>query len=287
MVAAVYDAKSRQFYERVLTTANAAGVPYLVGGAFAFGRYTGIHRDTKDLDLFVRRNDALRLMSVFSEKGDEPELTHPHWLGKVRSGDHFIDVIFGAGNGIAEVDEEWFQYAVTEELWGIPVKLIPAEEMIWSKSFIMERERFDGADIAHVLYERAAELDWSRVLRRFGPHWRVLLSHLVLFGFIYPNRRSSIPQWVMQDLLDRCLAEQSAGSCPEPVCRGTILSREQYLYDLEERGLRDARLSDECQMSPEDIADWTDAIPKERRNGQRQVSGESSSEGVQIERERG
>ena len=31
------------------------------------------------------------------------------------------------------------------------VKLCPPEEIIWSKSFIMERERFDGADINHLL----------------------------------------------------------------------------------------------------------------------------------------
>ena len=260
MVAIATQPYGQDFYERVLTTANASGVPFLVGGAFAFGRYTGIHRDTKDLDLFVRRNDAQRLMKVFSEEGDEPELTFPHWLGKVRSGEHFIDVIFGSGNGIAEVDDEWFQHAVTEELWGIPVRLIPAEEMIWSKSFVMERERYDGADIAHVLYARAAELDWPRLRRRFGPHWRVLLSHLVLFGFIYPSKRSCVPSWVMEDLLERCLAEQVAGGCPEPVCRGTLLSREQYLYDLTQRGMKDARLEDGCSMTAENIAQWTDAI---------------------------
>jgi hypothetical protein len=27
------------------------------------------------------------------------------------------------------------------------VKLMPVEESIWTKAFIMERERFDGADI--------------------------------------------------------------------------------------------------------------------------------------------
>jgi hypothetical protein len=286
MVAIVRRPDGQDFYERVLTTANAAGVPFMVGGAFAFGRYTGIHRDTKDLDLFVRRNDALRLIKLFAEEGGEPELAFPHWLGKVYCGEHFIDVIFGSGNGIAEVDDEWFQHAVPEHLWGIPVKLIPAEEMIWSKSFVMERERYDGADIAHVLYERAADLDWPRVLRRFGPHWRVLLSHLVLFGFSYPSKRSTIPSWVMEDLFERCLAEQVAGGCPDPVCRGTLLSREQYLFDLEERGMRDARLGDECSMTPEEIAHWTAAI-EGRQSTHRTTFEAEMLERIEFEREVG
>ena len=39
---------------RVLVDAE---VPFLVGGAFAHACFTGIRRATKDLDLFIRRED--------------------------------------------------------------------------------------------------------------------------------------------------------------------------------------------------------------------------------------
>jgi hypothetical protein len=42
--------------------------------------------------------------------------------------------------------------------------------MIWSKAFIMERERFDGADVMHLIHENANRLDWNRLLERFGQH---------------------------------------------------------------------------------------------------------------------
>ena len=106
-------------------------------------------------------------------------MTFPHWLGKAYNPGprDFIDVIFSSGSGIAVVDDAWFTHSVPEaEVLGIPRGCVPAEEMIWSKAFIMERERYDGNDVAHLLHARAAELDWSRVLRRFGPHWRVLLE---------------------------------------------------------------------------------------------------------------
>jgi hypothetical protein len=139
---------------------------------------------------------------------------------------------------------------------GVAVRLCPPEEMIWSKAFIMERERYDGADIAHLLHELAPRLDWRRLLERFDDHWRVLLSHLVLFGFIYPGRRDRIPGWVMQGLVGRLQREQRPAWGSEGTCRGTLLSRTQYLVDLEE-GYSDGRLPPDGRMEEADIDAWT------------------------------
>jgi len=134
--------------------------------------------------------------------------------------------------------------------------------MIWMKAYIMERERFDGADIAHILRCCAAEIDWPHLVRRFGPDWRVLLSHLILFGYIYPGERTQIPAAIIEDLITRFRREaRTAG--PERLCRGTLLSRQQYLVDVQQWGFRDARLEERVQMSEKDIADWTDEIEKQ------------------------
>ena len=91
----------------------------------------------------------------------------------------------------------------------------------------MERERYDGADVAHLLRAHGDRLDWPRLLRRFGPHWRVLLSHLVLFGFIYPGERALVPAWVM-DAAARAPAPrdaQRAGARPAAVRRHAAVAR--------------------------------------------------------------
>ena len=148
------------------------------------------------------------------------------------------------------------------ELLGVPVKHCAPEEMIWMKAYIMERERFDGADIAHILRCCAEEIDWTHLVRRFGPDWRILFSHLILFGYIYPGERARIPAAIMEDLITRLRSEvRTAG--PERLCRGTLISRQQYLVDVQEWGFRDARLEERVQMNEKDIADWTDAIEKE------------------------
>ena len=254
---AVLSEHSIRFYRHALAILKDAGVPHLVGGAYAFARYTGIERHTKDFDVFIRREDFGRAAWAFQKAGYKAELTFPHWLGKAFKGDDFVDLIFSAGNGVAEVDDLWFQHAVKEQVFGVDVELIPAEEMIWSKGLIMERERYDGADVAHVIRAVGDRLDWHRLLERYGKYWRALYAHIVLFGFIYPSDREKVPAWVVEELTGRMRGETT--NAEEKVCNGTIVSRQQYLKDISEWGYDDARLVDGV-MSPEDIELWTAGI---------------------------
>jgi hypothetical protein len=251
-----------ELYRQALESLSRSGVPYLVGGTYAFHYYAGIARATKDFDIFVRPRDLQRVFDVLARLGFKTEVAFSHWLAKAFNGDRFIDIIYNSGNGIIEVDDEWFAHAVDEEVLGAPVKLCPPEEMIWSKSFIMERERYDGADVAHLLRHCSGLLNWDRLLRRFGPQWRVLLSHLVLFGFIYPGERALIPASVMRDLMNRLLAELEVPTRDSKVCQGTLLSRAQYLVDIDEWGYEDARQAPRGTMTPEQVAEWTAAIDK-------------------------
>ena len=221
--------------------------------AFRAGRKTSI--STFDHIMSKRAMDAL------AHAGYKTEMTFPHWLAKAGRGRDYIDLIFRAGNGLCEVDDSWFERARDDELLGLHVKLSAPEEMIWMKAFIMERERFDGADIAHILRRCAMDLDWPHLVRRFGPDWRVLLSHLVLFGYIYPSELGVIPVAIMEDLIARLRTDATAAAS-DRLCRGTLLSRKQYLVDIHEWGFRDARLEERAHMNPKDIAHWTKAIAK-------------------------
>lgn len=269
------DPETRAFYRRALTRLQQAGVPFLVGGAYAFERYTGIARHTKDLDIFVREADYPRALAALEADGCRGEVPFPHWLAKAYCGDHFVDLIFGSGNGVAPVDDDWFTHAVDETVLGIPVQVVPAEEMIWQKSLIMERERFDGADVAHVLRARAHLLDWDRLVARFGEHWPVLLSHLILFGYIYPEERAKIPARVYQTLLRRAAnppppasAEAGRDGADAPVCNGTVLSRTQYVVDVEQWGYQDARVEPLGAMTADEAASWTEAGLEQARAAQ-------------------
>ncbi|HVK93622.1 MAG TPA: nucleotidyltransferase [Noviherbaspirillum sp.] len=251
---------ANMFYREVLTVLHRTAIPFLVGGGHAFHHYIGISKPTKDLDLFIQRRDYQQVSAALLKHGYPTELSYPHWLAKVHAGDDFIDLIFSSGNGIAEVDDAWFEHAIEADVLGVPTRLCPVEEMIWSKAFIMERERFDGADIAHLLRVCSERMDWQRLLRRFDPHWRVLFSHLVLFGFAYPGHRDLIPAWLMEELLERLQHEMRAPSVDPQVCAGSLLSREQYLIDIAQWGYQDARVVPRGKMTALETALWTAAI---------------------------
>jgi hypothetical protein len=249
------------FFRRALQALVDAQVPFLVGGAFAHACFTGIRRPTKDLDLFIRRRDYERVAALMRAEGWRAEVSYPHWLAKVYAGEDFIDLIFNSGNGLTPVDHRWFRNNERAEVLGVPVLLANMEDGLLSKAFIMERERYDGADVAHLLQANAEHLDWAGLLERFGVHWRVLLAHLTLFGYIYPGERHRVPRWVMDKLIAQLAAESHIPPAEDPhVCAGTLLSREQYLHDVEQLGYTDGRLTPVSSMTPEDVEVWTEAI---------------------------
>jgi hypothetical protein len=236
------------------------GIQFLVGGTFAFTQYTGVVRPTKDLDLFVSPDDLDRTLRSLTDSGFETSVPFPHWLAKAKSPELSMDLIFSSGNGVARVDSDWFRYAADVVLYGIPVKLSPIEELIWSKSFVMERERFDGADVTHLIRARGHVIDWPRLIARFGDYRLILAAHLLLFRFAYSDADQLMPRWVFDTVLgDLAAPPIEAG---DRQCFGTLMSREQYLSDVSQLGYGDPRVL-RGHMTPDALAIWTAAIDEE------------------------
>lgn len=234
--------QARLVHLRAMEVLEENGIPALVGGAYAMFHYTGVHRHTKDLDLFLSRHDEARARRALLAAGYRTEVADPVWLSKALWGEVFVDLIFCSGNGVSEVDQQWFDHAISGQALGREVLLVPPEEMIWSKAFVQERERFDGADVAHLFLMCASQIDWQRLLERFGEHWQVLLAHLLLFSFSYPGERGLIPDWLWEQLLARAAKrEPDLEASTQRLCRGTLLSRKQYDLDVGLWGFRDAR----------------------------------------------
>jgi hypothetical protein len=248
------------FYRRTLHVLSDARVPFLVGGSHAILHFTGIVRETKDFDLFLRRDELEKALAALALAGYRTQITFPHWLAKARQGSDHVDLVFSSGNGVARVDDGWFEHAIEAEVLGMPVKIAPVEELLWQKSFVMERERYDGADILHILRSCAETLDWQRLLDRYDRYWHVLLVNVVLFSFVYPSERQRIPSHVVAELVARLQRELEGPPSEDRVCRGTLLSRAQYLLDIGQYGYQDARLVPRGNMTPEDAIYWTWAI---------------------------
>jgi hypothetical protein len=244
-----------------LRALSAANVPFVVAGAYAFFEYTGIFRDTKDLDVFLRRRDLEAALDVLEGEGFRRHLEDPLWIAKAFKGEWFVDLIFSSGNGVAIVDDLWLAHARRSEVMGVPVLLAPPEDIIWSKAFVCERERYDGHDIVNLVRAIGHELDWDRLLARFGEHWEVLLSHLVLYRFSFPSDRSQVPRWVMDELLRRELAQLPEEDAARRGCRGTLVSKTQYEHVVTHLGYAD----DRADLRRRLLGGGADAIPARGR----------------------
>jgi hypothetical protein len=231
----------REKYKRAIGALNRGGIPFVVTGAYAIYEYTGIYRETKDLDLFVEPHALLEAMRMLRAEGFKTRLEQAHWLAKAKLGEHFIDMIFGMGNGMALVDEDWYRFSRPAIFAAHPVRVAPVEELIWHRLFISERHRQDMADIVHLLLCHGDRLDWDRLLAKTGDNWPLLLSQLLMFAYIYPEARGRVPESVMDQLLARAHEEVRRPRSGDTVTRGTLLSRFSFSIDVNEWGLRDLR----------------------------------------------
>jgi predicted nucleotidyltransferase len=228
-----------QFYSDALKIIAQSGVPFLVAGTFAVSSYTGIQRKTKDIDIFCKPGDYPRILHAFAELGYRTEVQDERWIAKVWKGDDFFDVIFNSTAAVTPVTDEWFKDAREVDLLGTTVRVLAPTELIWSKAFVQNRERYDGADIAHMFLKEHESVDWKKLLDYMEQYWEVLLIHILNFRFIYPADRHRVPDWIMDELLDRLRLQRELPVSQMQLCRGRMFSRTDYLIDVQEWGFAD------------------------------------------------
>src|SRR5947208_12771565 len=81
------------FYSEVLQLMAKSRIPFLVSGTYALASYTGIDRPTKDVDVFAKAGDALKMLHYFKDHGFEVEIVDERWLYRVTRGELFVDII--------------------------------------------------------------------------------------------------------------------------------------------------------------------------------------------------
>ena len=231
--------EAEAFYTEGLKLLKESQIPFLLGGTYAVSAYTGITRPTKDIDVFCRGGDFPRILAFFQDRGFETEIEDERWIGKVKHGTLFFDVIFNSAAAINPVTDRWFGEDHRAIVCGADVQLIPPTEMVFSKSFVQMRHKYDGPDVAHMILKQHEHIDWKRLLGHMEQYWEVLLMHVLNFRFIYPTERDHIPDWLLQELLNR-LHERAKLPVPQTrICRGRLYSREDYRIDVTEWGFAD------------------------------------------------
>jgi hypothetical protein len=210
-------AEAEVFYTAAIRELAATDIPFLVAGTYAVSAYTGVTRRTKDLDIFCKAGDYARILAHFKQAGYAVEILDDRWIGKVFKGTHFFDVIFASANGTMPVSDQWLEHARQIDLLGSRVRIVGPTELIWSKCFIQDRGRHDGADVAHTILKAQDQIDWHRLLS-------------------YPSERDHVPAWLLDELLDRLAKQRELPTPRMKICRGRLLSPTDYEIDVKEWG---------------------------------------------------
>jgi Nucleotidyl transferase of unknown function (DUF2204) len=228
--------KQESLFRDVLKILNEKKIPFAVSGAIALQLHTGICRNTKDLDIFLSAENGEPALACLTKNGLRCEVVDPVWLAKAHRDKYFVDLITGMSNAVITVDESWIENSHPGEVLGVPVRLLAPEEILVSKLFVTRRERFDGADIAHIVYATKGKLDWQRILRHVGEHWEMLLWSLLLFRYVYPGNSNFVPASLWQDLIGR-LTKATSNPDPKQEFRGSLIDDCMFAIDVEEWGL--------------------------------------------------
>jgi hypothetical protein len=231
-----FPVEQEDLFREVLMCLNRLEVPYVISGAFALQQHTGIWRDTKDLDLFLPADAVPQALAALRSDGFDCEICDEVWLAKAHRGDFFVDLITGMSNAVITVDQAWIDRASRTDIFGIPVRVLAPEELIASKLFVTRRERFDGADIAHVIYGTQGRLDWNRLLHIVGEHWEVLFWALTLFHYVYPSKADYVPRQLWDDFLQRFKTEIDHPD-PKAEFRGSLIDDKMFAIDVAEWGM--------------------------------------------------
>lgn len=222
--------KAEDFYSRVIALLLNHKMPFMIGGTYAFSAYTGIERPTKDIDIKCAFDDYPTILKTFSDAGFKTEISEEQWIAKVHEPEHnfFTDVIFAEKNGISKIDRGWIKRSRPGSILGHEVRLEPIEDMISSKAYIQQKERFDGADVINLIYKYSDTIDWKFLIEKMDPHWELLFAHLVNFIFVYPSEKEALPRWVLEKYLARAQKEFLEPSTSDKKQTRGLLISSQY-----------------------------------------------------------
>ncbi|SRR6266496_1947746 len=234
----LFPEKQEDLFREVLELLNQCGIPYAVSGAFALQRHTGIWRFTKDLDVFLCAKDVPQALQCLHSHGFRCEISDPVWLAKAHRDGFYVDLITGMSNAVITVEDTWIDRSQVAIVAGVKTRVLAPEELLASKVFVTRRERFDGADIAHIILGRQGKLEWARVLELVGEHWELLLWHLMLFAYVYPSSTHYVPESLWQNLANR-FAERLAHRDPSAQFRGSLVDENMFAIDTNEWGMHD------------------------------------------------
>lgn len=190
-------------YAKVWNEAKKRHVPIAMGGGLALSAYSGYVRNTKDMDLFVTIADHGRLLDIMRDTGFTEYTEYPYdptWSFRGYNSGFVVDVLWKMLNGRADVEERWVTGGWNLKIRGVEIRLLTPEDLLWSKLYILRRDRCDWPDILNLIYTQGPHMDWTYLLSSLEEDRTVMAGVMNLFKWMCPGRATVLPQGIWERL---------------------------------------------------------------------------------------
>ena len=189
-------------YRCVLDRASAEGLKFALGGGLAVGLYTGTPRNTKDLDIYILPEDRERVIRMMCSCGltdyFDKKSYDRNWIYRGSQDDTIVDAIWAMANRRTQVDEIWLTKGAVINMFDKPIRVIPSEELIWSKLYVLQRDRCDWPDIINLINAGGRHLDWPHLMNRIAEDLPLLKAVLSVFSWVSPQQAMRVPRRVWE-----------------------------------------------------------------------------------------
>lgn len=200
----VDDATFFAVLEETVAVLGRSGIPHQFMGGLASAAL-GRPRWTHDIDVFVRPDDARRVLEVFRAAGFRTKEANPEWLFKAMKDRVLVDVIFVSAGGVV-LDEEMVARARHLEVEGRSVPVTPAEDLVVIKALVHKehspRHWFDALALL-----RRDDLDWEYLVRRARRHGPLRVLSLLYYA---RSNDQVVPADVIAEVLEAARREVAA-----------------------------------------------------------------------------
>ena len=208
-----------KLYKSVIDKLREVGIRFAIGGGLAFSEYAGRVRNTKDIDLYIFPSDKdsaaeAVLAAGFDDYYDQCPYDRS-WIFRACKGPVIVDLIWTTPNHRMDVDPRWLTRGRDVNIRGTRLKVLPPEELMWAKMYVLQRDRCDWPDLLNMLHAIGHLLDWRHLIDRVGQDAPVLAAVLSTYRWVCPDRSASLPTWVWERVGLRAWPEVSDERCDQ------------------------------------------------------------------------
>lgn len=184
---------------------NDSPLDYMIGGGVSLNYY-GLERDTKDIDVFVSKNEAEPLLRFFEKAGWLTKFTDGRWLYQATKGEgvlsfkknNTVDVIF-RNSGPIDITPKILKHAIKTEFLNLPIKIPSIEDLVLFKIYSQQLySQHHWNDAVWLLDNYANNFDWNYFLENAAAYSKVTLGFLLLAD----SDRGAVPYHVIKKIKD-------------------------------------------------------------------------------------